>query len=54
MVINLAFLLLIAVVVIRTVAFGIYCLKNSGVVGGISVFAVSAGAFATGVIILLR
>ena len=54
MVINLALLLLIAVIVIRTVAFGLYCIKKKRVAGGISVFFLCAGAFATGVIVLLR
>lgn len=54
MVINLAFFLLIAVVAVRTVAFGIYCLKKVGVLGGISVFFISAGAIATGVLVLCR
>lgn len=54
MVINLAFFLLIAVVAVRTVAFGVYCLKKVGVLGGISVFFISAGAIATGVLVLFR
>ena len=54
MVINLAFLLLITAVVIRTVAFGLYCLRKKRVAGGISVFFISAAALATGVIVLFR
>ena len=54
MVINLAFLLLITAVVIRTVAFGLYCLRKKRVAGGISVFFISAAALATGVMVLFR
>lgn len=54
MVINFViFLLIIAAVVIRTVSYGIYCIKNGGTVGGISVFILAACSVATGIIIVV-
>ncbi len=52
MVINIAFFIVIAISVIRTVAYGVYAFKNEGKGGGISVFALAAGSFATAFIIL--
>lgn len=53
MVINLALLVLISASVIRTTAYGIYCIKNSGIAGGISVFFLGALSFFTGVVIFI-
>lgn len=50
MVINIAFLVLVAVFLIRTVSYGIYCVKKT-VVGGISVFALALGMIFCGAII---
>lgn len=38
----------VAFVVIRTTAYGIYCFKNTGRLGGISVFLLAAAALAAG------
>ena len=43
---------LIAYVVIRTVAYGIYCIRATGWVGGISVFILALCAVGTGYIAL--
>ncbi len=54
MTINLAFLLLIAATAVRTVSYGIYCLKNNSTSGAISVFILSACTVATGFIIIFN
>lgn len=41
---------MIVYVIIRTVAYGIYCMKKTGVVGGISVFLLALGAAFAGYI----
>lgn len=38
----------VAFVVIRTTAYGIYCFKNTGKLGGISVLLLAAAALAAG------
>lgn len=50
--IKLIFGILILFVIIRTIAYGIYCVKKTGVLGGISVFALSLGSIFAGWIIL--
>lgn len=52
MVINLAFFIIIAISVIRTVSFGIYVFKNDGKLGGISVFILAAASLGTAFVIL--
>ena len=52
MIINLAFFTIIAVSVIRTIAYGIYSFKNEGRLGGISVFILAAASLSTAFIIL--
>lgn len=42
MIVNIAFLILIVIALIRTVSYGIYCLRRT-LVGGISVFALAIG-----------
>ena len=44
------FIAMILYVVIRTVAYGIYCVKKTGLTGGISVFFLAAGAVIAGYI----
>ncbi len=53
MIINLAFFTMIAISAIRTVAYGIYALKNEGKAGGISVFCLAALSLSTAVVILM-
>lgn len=52
MVVNIAFLILVVVSLVRTVSYGIYCVKKS-VVGGISVFVLAIGVVFCGVTIWL-
>ncbi len=47
-----AFMLLVIVTAIRTISYGIYCIKNNSTSGAISVFFLSACTVATGFIIL--
>ena len=54
MVINIAFFVVIALSVIRTIAYGIYAFKNEGIGGGISVFVLAAGSISTAVIIFMK
>ena len=44
--------ILIIFVIIRTTAYGIYCIKKANITGGISVFLLDAGVIATGYIVL--
>lgn len=54
MVINfILFLLIITAIVIRTVSYGIFCIKNGGTIGGISVFILAVCSVVTGVIIFI-
>ncbi len=50
MVANLVFLVLIVVALVRTVSYGIYCVKRS-LVGGISVFVLALGIILCGITI---
>lgn len=52
MILNVIYGILILLILIRTIAFGIYCVKETGIVGGISVFILGAGVAATGYMIL--
>ena len=38
----------VAFVMIRTIAYGIYCIKNTGRIGGLSVLLLAAAALAAG------
>lgn len=52
MILNIIFGILILFVIIKTIAYGIYCVKKTGVFGGISVFFLAVCAAATGYMIL--
>ncbi len=52
MVVNIAFLVFVAVALIRTVSYGIYCIKRT-VPGGISVFVLALGIVFCGAVIWL-
>ena len=52
MAIQVIFAILIIFVIIRTTAYGIYCIKKTNIIGGISVFLLDAGVIATGYIVL--
>ena len=47
---KIMFGVMVLYVMIRTAAYGIYCIKKTGMVGGISVFFLAAGAAAAGYI----
>ncbi len=49
MAVNIVFLVLAAVALIRTISYGIYCVRKS-VIGGISVFALALGVVFCGVV----
>lgn len=53
MIISIFFSVLIAVSFIRTISYGIYCLKTSGLTAGISVFILAATPLFCGVAILI-
>ncbi len=50
--INILFALLFAFIIIRTIAYGVYSIRNTGITGGISVFALSAAVIAASYILL--
>lgn len=52
MIISIVFFVLFAFTIIRTIAYGVYSLKNEGMVGGISVFFLAAASLFTALIIL--
>ena len=52
MAINIIFAILIIFVIIRTTAYGIYCIKKTSITGGISVFFLDACVIAAGYIAL--
>lgn len=54
MIINLAFFVIIALSVIRTISYGIYAFKNESKCGGISVFMLAVGSLSTAVVILIK
>lgn len=49
---NFLFTILVLYVLIRTIAYGIYCVKNTGVIAGISVFFLAAASVAAGYILI--
>lgn len=54
MIINIIFILILIYIFIRTVAYGIYCLKQTGIAGGISVFVLGAFVIITGYMTVFR
>lgn len=54
MAINIVFFLIIIISVIRTIAYGIYAIKNEGIAGGISVFILCLGSLFTGAVIMVK
>ncbi|MGN1116936.1 MAG: hypothetical protein ACI4TH_10220 [Candidatus Ornithomonoglobus sp.] len=52
MILNVIYGILILFILIRTIAFGIYCAKETGIAGGVSVFVLAIGVAATGYMIL--
>lgn len=52
MIISIVFFVLFAFALIRTIAYGIYSLKNEGILGGISVFFLAAATLSTALIII--
>ena len=52
MIISIVSFVLFAFALIRTIAYGIYSLKNEGILGGISVFFLAAASLFTAFIIL--
>lgn len=51
MLINIIFMIVIAISAIRTVVYGIYAIKNDGIAAGISVFVLCGGVLFSGYII---
>lgn len=54
MIMDIIFILLLLYILIRTIAYGIYCIKESGIVGGISVFMLGLCVVITGYMTLFR
>lgn len=54
MLINIVFFIFITVSLIRTVSYGIYAIKNDGIVGGISVFILAVASLFTVTVILCK
>lgn len=54
MITDIIFILLLLYILIRTIAYGIYCIKETGIVGGISVFILGACIIITGYMTLFR
>ncbi len=54
MLINVVFFVAVIVSVIRTVSYGIYTLRNDGIIGGISVFVLAATNLFTVTVILCK
>lgn len=52
MFLNIIFVLLLGFIFIRTVSYGIYCIKETGVLSGISVFILAAGTIFTGWLVI--
>ena len=52
MALNFLFLIFIVFIIIRTTAYGIYCIRNTGIAGGISVFLLDAAVISAGYMIL--
>ena len=49
MTVNYIFLVFSVYVIIKTISYGIYCIKNTGIVSAVSAFALALGIAATGV-----
>lgn len=54
MITDIIFILLLVYILIRTIAYGIYSIKESGIVGGISVFILGLCIVITGYMTLFR
>lgn len=54
MTINIVFFIIILISVIRTIAYGIYAIKNDTIAGGISVFVLCLGSMFTGAVIMVK
>ena len=54
MLINIVFFIAVLVSVVRTVSYGIYTIKNKGVIGGISVFILATTNLLTITVILCK
>lgn len=54
MIIDIIFIMLLVYIFIRTVSYGIYCLKQTGIVGGISVFVLGVFVIVTGYMTIFR
>lgn len=54
MLVNLAFLVIVFVTTVRTLVYGLYCFKNSGVLSGISVMFLFICILASGVTVILK
>lgn len=54
MLINIVFFIAVLVSVVRTVSYGIYTIKNKGVIGGISIFVLALTNLFTVTMILCK
>ena len=54
MIISIVFFFLFSFALIRTIAYGIYSLKNEGILGGINVFFLAAASIFIAFIILYK
>lgn len=54
MLINIVFFIAVLVSIVRTVSYGIYAIKNNGVIGGISIFVLALTNLFTVTVILCK
>lgn len=54
MLINIVFFIAVIVSIVRTVSYGIYAIKNNGVIGGISIFVLALTNLFTVTVILCK
>lgn len=54
MLINIVFFIAILISAVRTVSYGVYTIKNNGIIGGISVFVLAATNLFTVIVILCK
>lgn len=54
MLINIVFFIAVIVSIVRTVSYGIYAIKNNGVIGGISIFVLALTNLFTVTMILCK
>ncbi|MBR0359512.1 MAG: hypothetical protein IIX21_00160 [Clostridia bacterium] len=54
MLINIVFFIAVLVSVVRTVSYGIYTIKNKGIIGGISIFVLALTNLFTVTMILCK